>query len=189
MASKQLDGIKVAILATDGVEQVELMKPRAALKEAGADTKLVSPKSGKIKGWNHTDWGEPISVDLDLKHANPDEFDALLLPGGVMNPDHLRMDPTAVQFVKAFFDADKPVAAICHAPWMIAEAGQASGMRMTSWPSLRTDLQNAGAEWIDEGMVRDDNLVTSRKPDDIPVFNRGMIELFHEKGRRPQRAA
>ena len=189
MASKQLDGIKVAILATDGVEQVELLKPRSALKEAGAETKLVSPKQGKIKGWNHTDWGESIAVDLELNHANPEEFDALLLPGGVMNPDHMRMEPKAVQFVKAFLDAGKPVAAICHAPWMIAEAGHASGMRMTSWPSLRTDLQNAGAEWIDEGMVRDDNLVTSRKPDDIPAFNRGMIELFHEKGGRAQKAA
>lgn len=189
MASKQLDGIKVAILATDGVEQVELLKPREALKEAGAEVKLVSPKPGRIKAWNHTDWGEMISVDVDLNHANPDDFNALLLPGGVMNPDKLRMDPKAVEFVKSFFQGGKPVAAICHAPWTILEAGEAKGRRITSWPSLRSDLKNAGANWVDEGMVRDGNLVTSRKPDDILAFNRGMLELFHEKAGQARRAA
>ena len=145
MADKQLNGIKVAILATDGVEQVELLKPREALKEAGAETKVVSPKTGKIKGWNHTDWGEQIPVNVELNHANPQDFDALLLPGGVMNPDKLRMKPKAVQFVKSFFQSGKPVAAICHAPWTILEAGEAKGRRITSWPSLKTDLKNAGA--------------------------------------------
>ena len=189
MADKQLQGLKVAILATDGVEQAELLKPREALQQAGAETKVVSLKSGKIKGWNHTDWGEQIRVDIELDKANPQDFDALLLPGGVQNPDKLRMEPKAVQFVKAFFQAEKPVAAICHAPWMVLEAGEANGLRITSWPSLKTDLQNAGAEWVDEPMVGDGNLVTSRKPDDIPAFNRGMIELFAEAKSKTRKAA
>ena len=189
MADKQLNGIRVAILATDGVEQVELLKPREALKNAGAETKVVSPTSGKIKGWNHTEWGEQIPVDVELNSANPQDFDALLLPGGAMNPDKLRMEPKAVQFVKAFFQAGKPVAAICHAPWTIIEAGEAKGRRIASWPSVKTDLRNAGAEWVDQEMVRDGNLVSSRKPDDIPAFIRGMIELFQEKAGQSRRAA
>jgi len=189
MADKQLQGLKIAILATDGVEQVELLKPREALKEAGAETKVVSPKSGKIKGWDHTEWGEQIPVDIELNNANPTDFDALLLPGGVQNPDKLRMEPKAVQFVKAFFQAGKPVAAICHAPWTILEAGEAKGLRITSWPSLKTDLKNAGAEWVDEEMVRHKNVVSSRKPDDIPAFNRGMLELFSEARSKSRKAA
>jgi protease I len=189
MADKQLNGMKVAILATDGVEQVELLKPRQALNDAGAETKVVSLKSGKIKGWNHTEWGEQIPVDIELSNANPQDFDALLLPGGVQNPDKLRMEPKAVQFVKAFFQSGKPVAAICHAPWMILEAGQAKGLKITSWPSLKTDLKNAGAEWVDEEMVRDKNVVSSRKPDDIPAFNRGMIELFSQAKSKTSKAA
>ncbi len=189
MAEKQLNGLKVAILATDGVEQVELLKPREALKNAEAETKVISPKSGKIKGWNHTEWGEQIPVDVELSNANPQDFDALLLPGGAMNPDKLRMEPKAVQFVKSFFQSGKPVAAICHAPWTIIEAGEAKGRRIASWPSIKTDLKNAGAEWVDEEMVRDGNLVTSRKPDDIPAFNRGMIELFAEKAGKSRQAA
>lgn len=189
MADKQLQGIKVAILATDGVEQVELLKPRQALNEAGAETKVVSLKSGKIKGWNHTDWGEQIPVDIELSHANPQDFDALLLPGGVQNPDKMRMEPKAVEFVRSFFQAGKPVAAICHAPWMVLETGAAKGLKMTSWPSLKTDLKNAGAEWVDEEMVRDKNVVSSRKPDDIPAFNRGMIELFAEAKSKTRKAA
>jgi len=189
MPDKQLDGLKVAILATDGVEQVELLKPREALNNAGAQTQVVSPKPGKIKGWNHTEWGEQIPVDLELTNANPNDFDALLLPGGVQNPDKLRMDPKAVQFVKAFFQARKPVAVICHGPWTILEAGQAEGLRITSWPSLKTDLKNAGANWVDEEMVRDGNVVSSRKPDDIPAFNRGMIELFAEAKSKSRKAA
>jgi protease I len=189
MADKQLQGLKVAILATDGVEQVELLKPREALNNAGADTKVISPKPGKIKGWNHTDWGEQIPVDMELNNANPQDFDALLLPGGAMNPDKLRMDPKAVQFVKSFFQSGKPVAAICHAPWTIIEAGEAKGRRIASWPSVKTDLKNAGAEWVDEEMVRDKNLVSSRKPDDIPAFNRGMLELYSEAQHKSRKAA
>ena len=189
MADKQLNGMKVAILATDGVEQVELLKPQQALKDAGAETKVVSPKSGKIKGWDHTDWGEQIPVDIELSNAKPQDFDALLLPGGVQNPDKLRMEPKAVQFVKAFFQSGKPVAAICHAPWTILEAGEAKGLRITSWPSLKTDLKNAGAEWVDEEMVRDRNVVSSRKPDDIPAFIRGMIELLSEAKSKHRKAA
>ncbi len=189
MANQQLNGLKVAILATDGVEQVELLKPREALKDAGAETKVVSLKAGKIKGWNHTDWGEQIPVDVELGNANPQDFDALLLPGGVQNPDKLRMEPKAVQFVKSFFQDDKPVAVICHGPWTIIEAGEANGRRITSWPSVRTDLRNAGANWVDEEMVRDGNLVSSRKPDDIPAFNRGMIELFSEARNKTRKAA
>jgi protease I len=178
MAGDKLSNLRVAILATDGVEQVELSEPRKALDAAGAKTTLVSVKEGEIKGWNHTEWGQKFHVDLPLTNARPGDFDALMLPGGVINPDHLRMEPKAVAFVKAFLDSGKPVAAICHGPWMVLEAGGARGKRMTSWPSLKTDLKNAGAEWVDEQVVADGKLVTSRKPDDIPAFNREMIKLF-----------
>ena len=178
MAGDKLSNLRVAILATDGVEQVELSEPRKALDAAGAKTTLVSVKEGEIKGWNHTEWGQKFRVDLSLANAKPVDFDALMLPGGVINPDHLRMEPKAVAFVKGFLDSGKPVAAICHGPWMVLEAGGARGHRMTSWPSLKTDLKNAGAEWVDEQVVADGKLVTSRKPDDIPAFNREMIKLF-----------
>ena len=179
MNGTTLDNRKVAILVTDGFEQVEMVQPRRALDEAGAKTCIVSPKDdGKVKGWTSTDWGDVFSVDVPLPEANADNFDALLLPGGVMNPDKLRANPQAVAFVKAFFDAGKPVAAICHGPWTVLESGNARGRRMTSWPSLQTDLRNAGAQWVDEEVVVDGNLVTSRKPDDIPAFNDKMIELF-----------
>jgi len=178
--SRSLSGKRVAILATDGVEQVELTEPRKALDDAGASTKVVSPKSGSIKGWNHTDWGEQIPVDVTLDSTSPDDFDALLLPGGVMNPDHLRMNRNAVNFVRAFFEAGKPVAAICHGPWLLVEADVARGRNVTSWPSLQTDLRNAGANWTDRQVVTDHGLVTSRKPDDIPAFNKKMIEEFAE---------
>jgi protease I len=178
MADGNLNGLKVAILATDGFEQVELMEPRKALDQAGAKTSVVSPKSGRARGWKFTEWGDEVPVDLTLDQAEPDNFDALLLPGGVINPDKLRMLAKAVAFVKAFFDADKPVAAICHGPWTIIEAGAARGRRIAAWPSLKTDLQNAGANWIDQEVVVDRNLVSSRKPDDIPAFNREMIQLF-----------
>lgn len=169
---------KIAILATEGFEQVELTEPRKALDQAGAHTQVVSPKSGEIRGWKSTDWGGPVKVDVPLEQAKPEDFDALLLPGGVMNADRLRMEPKAVAFVRAFFDAGKPVAAICHAPWMIIEADNAIGRRIASWPSLRTDLENAGAEWVDQEACVDGNLVSSRKPDDIPAFNREMLALF-----------
>lgn len=178
----RLTGMTIAILATDGFEQSELLKPREALAHAGAETVVVAPKDGEIRGWNKADWGEAVAVDQTLAEANADRFDALLLPGGVLSPDHLRMDPAAVAFVKAFFDADKPVAAICHGPWTIINAGGAKGRRMTSWPSLQLDLRNAGADWVDEETVTDGNLLTSRKPDDIPAFNMAMITLFTEKG-------
>jgi protease I len=178
MANEKLNGLKVAVLVTDGFEQVELTEPRQALDRAGALTRVVSPKEGLVKGWNFTDWGDNVTVDVHLDDASPDDFDALLLPGGVMNPDTLRMQPDAVAFVKAFFDAGKPVAAICHGPWTVIEAGAARGRQIASWPSLKTDLRNAGAEWIDQQVVVDGNLVSSRKPDDIPAFNREMLNLF-----------
>jgi protease I len=178
--AEKLNGKRVAILATDGFEQVELLKPREALQQAGAETKVISPKSGEIKGWNFTDWGEKVSVDQSLDQANADDFDALLLPGGVINPDKLRMEPKAVAFVKSFFDSGKPVAAICHGPWTIIEAGAARGRKIASWPSLKTDLHNAGAEWVDNEAVVDGNLVSARKPDDIPAFNKAMIQLFSQ---------
>lgn len=179
-----LNGIKVAILVTDGFEQVELTEPRKALDEAGAETRIVSPKHGKVRGWKFTEWGDDLAVDFPLERTRPDDFDALLLPGGVINPDKLRMEPKAVSFVKAFFDAKKPVAAICHGPWTIIEADEARGRRMASWPSLKTDLRNAGAEWIDEEAVVDGDLVTSRNPNDIPAFNREVIGCFSRASRR-----
>jgi protease I len=184
MARNTLEGIRVAILATDGFEQSELTEPRKALDAAGAVTKLVSPKSGKLRGWNHKEWGEEVQVDQPLDAADPQNYDALVLPGGVMNPDALRMQPKAVAFVKSFFDAGKPVGAICHGPWTVIESGAAKGHRMTSWPSLKTDIRNAGADWVDQEVVVDANLVTSRKPDDIPAFNREIIKLFSSRSSR-----
>lgn len=168
---------KILIMATDGFEQSELTEPRKALEEAGAETEVVAPKEGKIRGWKSQDWGDEVSVDQILKDADPKDYDALMLPGGVMNPDKLRMQPEAVAFVKAFFEAGKPVGAICHGPWTVVECGAARGHRLTSWPSLKTDIRNAGGEWVDQEVVVDGNLVTSRKPDDIPAFNRELIEL------------
>jgi protease I len=168
----------VAILVERGFEQVELVEPRKALDQAGADTRIVSPKGERVRGWHFTHWGDQFPVDVALDQAQPDDFDALLLPGGVMNPDALRMQAKAVEFVKAFFDAGKPVAVICHGPWTVIEAGAARGRRIASWPSLKTDLRNAGAEWLDQEVVVDGNLVSSRKPDDLPAFNRAMLALF-----------
>jgi protease I len=181
-----LDGMKVAILAAEGFEQAELLEPRKALDAAGAQTRIVSPAKGEVQGWKHFDKGEKVRVDVPLEQAKPDDFDALLLPGGVANPDQLRMNPKAVEFVRAFFQAGKPVAAICHAPWTLIEAGVVQGRTVTSWPSLKTDLTNAGARWVDEEVVTDNGLVTSRKPDDIPAFNRKMIEEFAEGRHEPQ---
>jgi protease I len=187
--TSSLSGKRVAILATDGVEQVELTEPRKALDSAGALTKVVSPKPGSIKGWNHTNWGDPIKVDVTLENTSPDDYDALLLPGGVMNPDHLRTNASAVNFVRAFFEAGKPVAAICHGPWLLVEADVVRGRNVTSWPSLQTDLRNAGANWTDSQVVTDHGLVTSRKPDDNPAFNKKMIEEFAEGVHEEQRAS
>jgi protease I len=173
-----INGVRVAIMIDDGFEEVEMVQPRQALDSAGAKTSIVSPAGKEVRAWNLTEWSQRYPVDVPLRDARPDDFDALLLPGGVMNPDKLRMRPEAVAFAKAFFDAGKPVAAICHGPWTIIETGAARGRRIASWPSLKTDLRNAGAEWMDEPVVVDGNLVSSRKPDDIPQFNRAMIELF-----------
>jgi protease I len=177
-AMENLKGVKVAILVTDGFEQVELTEPRKALDDAGADTSIISPKRDVVRGWNFTDWGDNFAVDVPLDQARPEDFDALLLPGGVINPDRLRTEPKAVEFVKSFFSADKPVAAICHGPWTVIEAQAARGKRIAAWPSLKTDLTNAGAQWIDQEVVVDGKLVSSRKPDDIPAFNREMINVF-----------
>lgn len=179
----QLHGKRIAILATDGVEQAEMTEPRKALDAAGAKTELVSPAKGKVQAWKHHDKGDTFPVDVPLESADPNQYDALVLPGGVANPDQLRMLPQAVEFVKNFFEQNKPVAAICHAPWLLVEANVVRGLTLTSWPSLRTDLKNAGAKWVDQEVVEDDNLVTSRKPDDIPAFNKKMIELFSEASR------
>ncbi|MDM4768983.1 type 1 glutamine amidotransferase domain-containing protein [Solimonas sp. SE-A11] len=198
--SARLEGKRVAILATDGFEQSELLEPLKALREAGATAEIVSPKSGRIRGWKHTDWGQEVDVDVELAKADADDYDALVLPGGVMNPDHLRANRSAVQFVKDFNDAKKPIAAICHGPWTLIEAGAVKGRQITSWPSLRTDLTNAGAQWVDQEVVTDRGLVTSRKPDDLPAFCRKMIEEIaegpHERdkatikaGKQEQRAA
>jgi protease I len=184
----KLEGKKVAILATDGFEQSELMEPYKALREAGADAIIVSPTGGKIQGMKHAEKADPFEVDLTLDQADADDFDALVLPGGVMNPDALRMNAKAVHFVKGFHAARKPIAAICHGPWLLVEADVVDGRRVTSWPSLKTDLRNAGAEWTDAEVVCDRGLVTSRKPDDLPAFCRKMIEEIAE-GRHERRGA
>ena len=175
---EQLNGKKVEILVADGFEQIELTEPKKALEQAGAETRIVSPAKGKVKGWQHTEWGDEMPVDVPLAQARAEDFDALLLPGGVMNPDHLRRKPEVQRFVKAFFDAGKPVAAICHAPWTLIDAGVVRGRKMTSYETLQTDLKNAGADWVDQEVVVDGNLVTSRKPDDLPAFNRAIVELL-----------
>jgi protease I len=171
-------GMRVAVLATDGVEQVELTEPVAALRGAGADVRVVSPKSGSIQGMNHDKPGDRLPVDEELDQARAEAFDALLLPGGVANPDYLRVNQAAVAFVRHFTGAGKPVAAICHGPWTLIEAEAVRGRKLTSWPSLRSDLRNAGAEWVDQEVVVDGSLVTSRKPDDLPAFNRELIGLL-----------
>jgi protease I len=173
-----LKGRRVAILATDGVEQVELEEPRRALDAAGATTHLIAPEGGSIQAVNHDDKGARIPVDRVLGDARASEYDALMLPGGVANPDRLRMDQRAVQFVREFMLAEKPVAAICHGPWMLVEANAVAGRTLTSWPSLQTDIRNAGGEWVDEVVRVDDGLVTSRKPDDLPAFCEAMVKEF-----------
>ena len=175
-----LKQIRIALLATDGFERAELLEPRKALAAAGAETKVISPKRGEIKSWEKDHWGETVQVDAALAQANPDDYDALLLPGGVINADSIRLEQRAVEFVRAFARAGKPMAAICHAPWLLVEADIVRGRTVTSWPSLKTDLRNAGANWVDQEVVTDNGLVTSRKPDDIPAFNKKMIEEFGE---------
>jgi protease I len=176
--TQHLTGMKVAALVEHGFEQSELLEPRKALEEAGARVDVVSPAEGVVKGWRHGMWGDEVKVDQPLVDAHPDEYDALLLPGGVFNPDRLRMNERAVQFVKSFATTGRPIAAICHGPWTLIEADAVRDRRVTSWPSLKTDLRNAGAIWVDGEVIEDRGLITSRKPDDIPAFNRKMIEIF-----------
>jgi protease I len=189
--AEQLTGKRVAALVTNGFEQVELTEPKKALEAAGAKVDVVAPEGGTVRGWNHTEWGDNIVVDRTLADARSEEYDALLLPGGVMNPDKLRTNASAVQLVKEFFEQGKPIAAICHGPWTLIEAGIVDGLRMTSYPSIKTDLVNAGAEWVDQEVVVDRGIVSSRKPDDIPAFNRKTIEEIAEgqHGSRQRRHA
>ncbi|MBL8771443.1 MAG: type 1 glutamine amidotransferase [Phenylobacterium sp.] len=180
MAETRLEGCRIAILATDGFEEVELTRPLEALRDAGALPEVISPKDGEIQGYRHHDKGGTVAVDRGLSQASPEDYDGLVLPGGVINPDQLRLSEEAIAFVRAFVDADKPIAAICHGPWTLIDAGGVDGRRVTSWPSLKTDLRNAGAEWVDQEVVVDQGLVTSRKPDDLPAFCARMIEAFAE---------
>lgn len=184
----ELRGKRIAALVEHGFEQSELIEPKKALKAAGAKVDVISPQQGKVKGWKSTNWGDEVPVDRRLAETTAGDYDGLLLPGGVLNPDRLRMNEQAVRFVRAFVDSGKPIAAICHGPWTLIEAGGIRGRRVTSWPSLATDLRNAGGEWVDQEVVTDNGLVTSRKPDDIPAFNKKMIEEFaegpHEPGKR-----
>ncbi len=176
----ELTGVRVAALVANGFEQIELLDPVGALEGAGATVEVVSPEPDTVRGWNHQIWGDEVHVDVPLDRASADAYDALLLPGGVMNPDRLRTIPAAVQFVKQFFDDGKPIAVICHGPWTLIEAGVVRSVRMTSYPSLKTDLLNAGAHWVDEDVVVDRGIVSSRRPDDLPAFNAKMIEEFAE---------
>jgi len=189
MADAQLQGKHIAIIAADMVEQVELVEPRQALENAGAKTELVSIKPGKIRGFNHFDPADEHEVDKLVEEADAEDYDALFIPGGVGNPDQLRGDENAVQFTRDFVEQGKPVAAICHGPWVLVEAGVVKGRTVTSWPSLQTDIRNAGGNWVDEQVVVDQGLVTSRKPDDIPAFNDKMIEEFAEGVHARQRAS
>jgi protease I len=177
---KNLSNKRVAVVATDGFEQSELLEPKKALEAAGAKVDIVSLKPGRIRGWKHTDWGDEVAVDVVVGQARPDDYDALVLPGGVINPDKLRIHEDVLKFVRAFFEQHKPVGAICHGPWTLINAGVIKGRHVTSWPSLRQDLVNAGARWTDEEVVSERGLVTSRKPDDIPAFNRKLLEEIAE---------
>jgi protease I len=181
-----LQGMRVAVLVTDGFEQSELVEPRRALREAGARSMIVSPRRPDVQGWIHHDKGDRFKVDVSLDGASSEDFDALVLPGGVANPDQLRIQPKAVEFVRSFVESGKPIAVICHGPWTLIDAGGVRGRTMTSWPSLKQDLINAGAQWVDREVVVDQGMVSSRKPDDLPAFTRKMVELFATSGAGPQ---
>jgi protease I len=187
MATEALKGKRIAIVAADMVERVELVEPRQALEAAGAQTELISIKPGEIKTFNHFDPADTVKVDKTAEEVDASDYDALMIPGGVGNPDQLRGDENIVSFVRDFFEQGKPVAAICHAPWVLVEAGVVKGRKVTSWPTLQTDIRNAGGDWVDEQVVVDSGLVTSRKPDDIPAFNKKMIEEFAEGEHAAQR--
>jgi protease I len=189
MAEKQLSGLRVAAIATDGVEQVELLEPVKALEKAGAEVKIIAPKSGKIQGFKHLEKADKISVDLTLERANPADFDAVLLPGGVLNADALRIEQKAQDFVRQIDRAAKPIAVICHGPWLLVSAGLTRGRVLTSWPTVKDDIRNSGGKWEDREVLREGNWVSSRKPADIPAFNREMISLFGETKQRVKRAA
>ena len=189
MAEQRLKGKKVAIVAADMVERVELEEPRKALEQAGATTEVISIHDGEIQGFDHFDPATKVKVDKTVEEVRVDDYDALMLPGGVGNPDQLRGDENAVQFVRDIFEQGKPAAVICHGPWMLVESGVVRGRKVTSWPTLQTDIRNAGGEWVDEEVVVDSGLVTSRKPDDIPAFNKKMIEEFAEGMHEGQREA
>ena len=178
--AKQLEGKRVAILVANGFEQIEMTSPREALHEHGAETHLISPGQDTVAGWEHTDWGDTFDVDVRLENANPEIYDALLLPGGVMNPDNLRSNEAVQHFVRSFFEHGKPVASICHGPWTLIDAGVVEGRTMTSYHSIKTDLKNAGANWVDQEVVVDNGLVTSRNPDDLPAFNDKLVEEVWE---------
>lgn len=181
-----IEGKKVALLTEQGFEEVELTSPKQALQDAGATVHVISPKAGKVKGWNHTDWGKEVTVDKVIDEANPEEYDMLMLPGGVMNPDKLRQNSKAVAFAQHFLETGKPLAAICHGPQLLIETGMIDGRKMTSYPSLRTDLENAGVQWEDKEVIVDHGLVTSRKPDDLEAFNKKMLEELREGQHQPQ---
>jgi protease I len=185
----ELRGKRVAALVENGFEESELLEPRKALLNADAIVDIVSPQTSEVKGWHHANWGQTVKVDRVLSEARADEYDALLLPGGVMNPDKLRGNPKAVEFVRAFVNASKPIAAICHGPWTLIEAGGVKGRTMTSWPTLQNDLRNAGAHWVDQQVCNDRGLITARKPDDIPAFNKKMIEEFAGGPHDPRRTS
>src|SRR5438270_3941973 len=189
MAERNLQGLRVAILVTQYFEQSELEKPKQALEAAGAEAKIISPEPGKVQGVKHTEKGDQFPVDLTLDKARPDDFDAILLPGGALNADHLRIEPKAQEFVREFDRAGKPIAVICHGPWLLVSAGLVRGRTITSYHTIQDDLRNAGANWVDKEVVRDRNWVSSRQPDDIPAFNREMIALFADLGARTRKVA
>ena len=178
---KKLSGLNIAMLVANGFEQSEMTEPRKALEQAGAIVHLISPEKNVVKGWAKANWGDEFPIDVELSKANANDYDALVLPGGVINPDKLRITPQAIDFIKKFVDLNKPIAAICHGAWPLINANGVHGHTLTSWPSLQVDLINAGANWVDKEVVTDLKLVTSRKPDDIPAFNKAMIELFSQE--------
>lgn len=179
--SKTMRVKKVGILVANGFEQEEMTAPKKALEDAGFKTEIISPEKNKVKGWKHSKWGDEFPIDVPLEDANAKNYDALLLPGGVMNPDKLRMQPQAIDLIKQIFKAGKPIAAICHGPWTLINAEIVKGYKMTSWPSIKVDLINAGAKWVNETVVTDRKLITSRKPEDIPAFNKAILKLFSEE--------